>query len=91
MNLWAIVPDHMVLALGWTLLHFVWQGALVAGLLAVANRAFDRNASGPRYVLATGALLLMATLPVATFLKVSNDLASRPAAGGASTQTWVAE
>ncbi len=77
MNPWTVVPDHVVLALGWTLLHFLWQGTLVAVLLAIASRAFDRGASGPRYLLATAALLAMVALPAATFVRLSSDFAPK--------------
>ena len=79
MTAWAIVPDHLLLALGWTLVHFLWQGALVAALFAIACRAFDRDASGPRYVLAAGALFVMAALPAATFVKLAGEIAGKPA------------
>ena len=51
--------------LGWTLLHFLWQGAGLAALFAVAA-AVCRNAS-TRYALAVSALVLMMVSPVVTF------------------------
>ncbi len=63
--------------LGWTLLHFLWQGALVAALLAVLRA---RTASAPfRYVSACLALAVMTAAPVVTFLMQGND------SGAAST------
>ena len=37
---------NLIHALGWTLLHFLWQGALIAVLLASAL-AFLRHAGSP--------------------------------------------
>lgn len=58
----------MVERLGWTLVHFVWEGALVAGLLALVLLATRRVASNLRYGLALSALVVLAALPFATFL-----------------------
>lgn len=52
-------------ALGWTLLHFVWQGAALAALLAAALMA-NRNAN-VRYALGLGTLILMMAAPLVTF------------------------
>ncbi|GLH67507.1 M56 family metallopeptidase [Geothrix edaphica] len=55
-------------ALGWSLLHFLWQGAAL-GLLAWLLLALLRGASAKaRYGTACAFLLLMAAAPVATFL-----------------------
>jgi beta-lactamase regulating signal transducer with metallopeptidase domain len=52
-------------SLGWTLLHFLWQGTAVAALAAVLM-TLCRRASA-RYVLAVAALALMLATPIATF------------------------
>jgi beta-lactamase regulating signal transducer with metallopeptidase domain len=51
--------------LGWTLLHFLWQGALIAALFAIA-RLFARK-PGTRYALACIALVAMVAAPFVTF------------------------
>ena len=54
--------------LAWTLLHFLWQGA-VLGLLAWGSLGLLRSASAKaRYGLACGFLVLMVAAPVLTFL-----------------------
>ena len=53
-------------AIGWALLHFVWQGALVAVLTAVALAALRRSAADVRYLVASIGLAVMLTLPVVT-------------------------
>lgn len=50
-------------SLGWALLHSLWQGALVALLLAVALATVGRRAAQARYALACGALVLSLALP----------------------------
>jgi beta-lactamase regulating signal transducer with metallopeptidase domain len=59
------LSPHILHALGWALLHFVWQGAALATLAAMAM-AVCRNASA-RYCIGVAALALMLAVPVATF------------------------
>ena len=66
--LFQLVREPWAQALGGSLLHFLWQGALLGGL-AWAALALLRGASAKvRYGVACAALLLMAVLPVLTFL-----------------------
>ena len=53
-------------AIGSALLHFVWQGALIACLTALALSALRRSAADVRYIVASIGLALMLTLPVVT-------------------------
>jgi beta-lactamase regulating signal transducer with metallopeptidase domain len=77
-------PD-VLRTLGWTLLHFLWQGAGLAALFAVAA-AVCRSASA-RYALAVSALVLMLVSPVVTFtwLRAQANPAVRTGAEGALT------
>jgi beta-lactamase regulating signal transducer with metallopeptidase domain len=59
-------------ALGWTLVHFLWQGALVALMLALARVALKRRTANLRYLASCGAMLLMLALPVITFVTLSS-------------------
>jgi beta-lactamase regulating signal transducer with metallopeptidase domain/protocatechuate 3,4-dioxygenase beta subunit len=55
--------------LGWTLVHFLWQGTVVAALYTAARLAGARLLTAPaRYALACLALAVMAALPVATYV-----------------------
>ncbi|HEX8766423.1 MAG TPA: hypothetical protein VF740_14740, partial [Candidatus Acidoferrum sp.] len=71
-------------ALGWTLLHFVWQGAALGALFAVALALCHRATT--RYALAVMTLVLMMAAPVITFteLREQNDPAVRYRGQGAS-------
>src|SRR5215472_11906898 len=78
------ISPELLEALGWTLVHFVWQGAALAALFAVAN-ALCRRAS-TRYALAVITLALMMAAPVITLagLMRQNDPAVRYGAPWAS-------
>ena len=54
-------------ALGWSLLHFVWQGALIGAGLFLALLALRRASAQARYVVSCTALLLLALAPLVTF------------------------
>lgn len=56
-----------MVALGWTLLHFCWQGTAVAMVYKVVDRMTARAGSAVRYAVALGALALMPVAVVATF------------------------
>ncbi|CAN5159474.1 hypothetical protein BH23VER1_BH23VER1_03320 [soil metagenome] len=49
----------LIETVGWTLLHFLWQGALVAAALWAALRVLHSAPATWRYGVASGALLLM--------------------------------
>src|ERR1700758_346786 len=54
-------------ALGWTLLHFCWQGTAVAVAYAAVDRITSRAATRVRYIVALSALLLMPVVVLGTF------------------------
>lgn len=54
--------------LGWTLLHFLWQGALVGGIYACLRYVMNDASPQSRYVLSLATLAVLALLPVATFI-----------------------
>jgi uncharacterized protein (TIGR03435 family) len=54
--------------LGWTLVHFLWQGLSIAALYAAARRGIGRKASSnTRYLLACAALGVMMAAPLVTW------------------------
>jgi beta-lactamase regulating signal transducer with metallopeptidase domain len=56
--------------IGWALLHFLWQGALLGVLLSVLLRLQKRSNPAGRYTVACGTLLLMSLCPIATTLEL---------------------
>jgi beta-lactamase regulating signal transducer with metallopeptidase domain len=63
------IQSHLVLErVGTPILHFLWQGGVIAAAAAVALRLLNRRSAEARYGVAIGALLLMAVAPVATFV-----------------------
>jgi beta-lactamase regulating signal transducer with metallopeptidase domain len=78
------IDRAIVESLGWTLLHFIWQGAIVAALLAALDALLSRSRPQLRYLAGCGALLVMLALPVATFV-VSESATRGPGASATAS------
>jgi beta-lactamase regulating signal transducer with metallopeptidase domain len=63
------ISPHTMEALGWALLHFLWQGAALAALAAALMAALRRSAA--RYVIGVFTLAVMLLAPAATFFVYS--------------------
>lgn len=67
-----MTPFHMTLesaaaqATGWALVHFLWQGTIVALIAASALRLMNRQSANARYLLACIFLLVLVAFPLAT-------------------------
>src|ERR1044071_8401809 len=59
-------------ALGWALVHFVWQGAVLAVLLGVALALVPQTAARTRYGLGVLTLVAMLVVTVATGVRLFN-------------------
>jgi uncharacterized protein (TIGR03435 family) len=85
----SLSAEPWVERLGSTLLHFVWQGALIAALYATARRMARAAKPGVRCLIACVALALMAASPLATWVllrpPVSESVAASFTAPPAST------
>src|SRR5688572_11937687 len=53
-------------AVGWALVHFLWQGALVAAGLAAGLALMKNRSASARYALGVAALAILVALPVVT-------------------------
>src|ERR1700722_14110029 len=60
------IPPATIAALGWALIHFLWQGAAIAALAAALMRSCRQ--SSIRYLIGLAALGLMLAAPLLTFL-----------------------
>jgi beta-lactamase regulating signal transducer with metallopeptidase domain len=73
--------------LGWTLLHFIWQGAALAALFAAAVAACRSAAA--RYALATATLVLMMAAPAITFTWLYREANPAVRSGAQGALPWV--
>jgi beta-lactamase regulating signal transducer with metallopeptidase domain len=74
----ALTTGPLAQAVGWALLHLLWQGAIVAGLLWLALAWLPARRANLRYLVSCAALAVLVALAVATGIR------SYPAGGDAS-------
>ena len=60
----------LVDSVGWTLVHFLWQGLLIAFVLRTILQILGPNDANKRYIAATCAMI---ALTVAPFIRVSTN------------------
>jgi len=72
-----LLSQGTVERLGWMLVHFLWQGAVVAVLLAAVLRLLPQAGANLRYLIACSALVMMVVLPAVTiqFIEVAGPAA----------------
>ena len=69
----ALLPGRIVDALGWTLFHSLWQGALAALAFALVLYLTRQYSARVRYALGLMALLLALAASIITFLSYYGD------------------
>lgn len=65
-----LFTPELLEAIGWTIIHSLWQGALVAVLLTIVLNTLKHNASTNRYVVSVTALFAMLQISLFTFFTV---------------------
>ena len=78
MNLENLMTSKLVETLGWTLIHSLWQIALIALVLYSALRFLRGFSANARYFAAVLALAFALVLPAATFIGLERNLSINP-------------
>ena len=76
-HLAAWIRTPLAQSLGWTLVHFIWEGAVLAAVLMGALRVLRASPAPRRYALAC---LILAAMPLAFGITLAVVWARRPAA-----------
>jgi len=66
-----LIDNGTMVALGWTLLHFCWQGTAIAMFYSIADRLTHKAGANTRYLIALVATLLMPLAAIATYVDQS--------------------
>ena len=69
-SLFAFIPVSLTEAIGWTLIHSLWQGLLIGLLTWLVLRSLNHFSARIRYRVAFAALLLLPALAAITFIRV---------------------
>jgi beta-lactamase regulating signal transducer with metallopeptidase domain len=81
------ISPELMRVLGWTLLHFIWQGAALGALFAVAIAACRSAAA--RYAMAVGTLAVMIASPVITLVWLQRETIPAVRSGAQGSLPWV--
>ena len=73
---------------GWTLLHFVWQGAVIGAGAAIGFWLLRDATSDVRYTMASAALILMLLSPIVTAGLLSSPSASMMSASSTTSPVF---
>ncbi|MBL7815731.1 MAG: M48 family metalloprotease [Saprospiraceae bacterium] len=63
-----ILPPNWTYALGWTVIHSLWQGVVIASVMAFAMMGLQKKTAVLRYRIAYGSLLSMLLCAIVTFI-----------------------
>ncbi|MCK5000056.1 MAG: M48 family metalloprotease, partial [Anaerohalosphaera sp.] len=69
-SLQYILQSPIIQKLGWTLVHFVWQAAAIAAILAIVLKILQKHSSNLRYTIACLALVLVVPIQVITLRNI---------------------
>lgn len=73
MNFIEILPDSLRYGLGWTLIHSLWQGALILIMASAAQWLIAKRNASARYLVNCIAMALQLILLVSTFLAIQQS------------------
>ncbi len=62
------ISEEVIYALGWTVMHSLWQGFLIAIVMAIALQLLSKKSAKVRYEIATLSLFLVFVCSVSTFI-----------------------
>jgi beta-lactamase regulating signal transducer with metallopeptidase domain len=68
-----ILSPDVVKALGWTLIHSLWQGMIISGMTWVVLFLLRRSRATLRYLVLSGSMLMIVAVTIVTFLVVNRD------------------
>ena len=92
--LYDFLSENSVRALGWTVLHSLWQGLIIGSISALVLMQSETKSAAFRYRLSLGALLLMLVSSVVTFgllLDTSNKTMEKDAFDASILRGYVFE
>ena len=81
----ALTAHWLVHALGWAILHSLWQGVAIAAIVAILLRALARSTANVRYVIACAGLAAMAASWAFTAANHMNPRSAAADVGGIAT------
>ena len=81
--------DPWVQSIGWALIHFIWQGTLIGGAIALVLRVIGGHRAAIRYVVACAGLVLLLLAPLSTVFTTGNAGSTQAATVARASQDIV--
>ncbi len=88
LGLEPVIIGPWISALGWSLVHFLWQGTLIGGLFAVGRWLLRDGRPQHRYWLGLASMAAMAAVPIATFIFLLESSAAASLGVSGSVSLW---
>ena len=73
MNVEGFMESELIAAIGWTLIHSLWQICIVTAGLFFALQVFRYKSSNVRYAVAVTGLAISVVVPLVTFVQISGS------------------
>lgn len=85
MNAMELLTGPVAQAVGWALLHLLWQATIVAGIMAAVLALMSRQTASARYIVSCGALAVVFAMFIATAVRAYDPAAApiAPSSGSA--------
>ena len=84
-SLFTLPPGHSPAGIaGLTLLHFLWQGAVIAAILALVFEGLRKSTPSARYAVGVVGMVAMLAAPVVTAVAIVRAPAALPVAAASS-------
>jgi len=80
-----IFSEELIQALGWTMIHSLWQGFVIAILMGVAMLFLQKKSAKVRYEVAWLALFLIFVISLSTFIYLFDAASGGEALGTTMT------
>ena len=84
MNAMQLLSAPLAQAIGWALLHLLWQATIVAGILAAVLALLSRHSANTRYAVSCGALTLVFAMFVGTAYRAYEPRVAPPTPAAAA-------
>jgi bla regulator protein blaR1 len=62
------ISEELIYALGWTVVHSIWQGLLIAIIMALVMQSMQKSSAKLRYEVASLSLFLVFVFSLSTFI-----------------------
>ena len=71
------ISEELIYALGWTVVHSIWQGLLIAIIMALVMQSMQKSSAKLRYEVASISLFLVFIFSLSTFILLYDGISQK--------------